>query len=187
MRYFFFLAAFFLADFFAAFLFVAMLKLLLGLTKVLLLHTGSSEPAARPPGGMPGRSNSSLRPGAQGRDPDGNGHAAAGFNAVLGADDGTAGAGACAAGAATGVAAFVAFGAAFFGLTLATVTRLALRLPAAPALRAFFATRRTFPRAADFFTARLVFARLALRFGLARAAAFFFRPAFVAMVMPPSV
>jgi hypothetical protein len=188
VRYFFFLAAFFLADFFAAFLFVAMLALLLGLTKVLLLPTGPREPVIRPPGGTPGPSNSSTYAVAQGRDPDGNGHAAAGFKAVLGAGDGTVGAGACAAPGVAGAAtAFTAFGAAFFALTLATTARFAFALRAAPALRAFLATRRTLLRAATFFAARLAFARLTLRFGLARAAAFFFRPAFVAIFMPPSV
>jgi hypothetical protein len=186
--FFFFLAAFFLADFFAAFLFVAMLELLLGLTKVLLLPTGPREPVIRRPGRTPGRSNSSTQAVAQGRDPDGNGHAAAGFNAVLGAGDGTVGAGACAAPGVAGAAtAFAAFGAAFFGLTLATTTRFTFALRTAPALRVFLATRRTLLRAATFFTARLAFARLTLRFGLARAAAFFFRPAFVAIFMPPSV
>jgi hypothetical protein len=186
--FFFFLAAFFFADFFAAFLFVAMLELLLGLTKELLLPTGPREPAIRPPGKAPGRSNSSTHAVAQGRDPDGNGHAAAGFNAVLGAGDGTVGAGACAAPGAAGAAtAFAALGAAFFALALATTTRFAFALRAVPALRTFLAARRTLLRAATFFTARLAFARLTLRFGLARAAAFFFRPAFVAIFMPPSV
>jgi hypothetical protein len=186
--FFFFLAAFFFAVFFAAFLFVAMLELLLGLTKELLLPTGPRGPIIRPPGKTPGQSNSSTRAVAQGRDPDGNGHAAAGFNAVLGAGDGTVGAGACAAPGAAGAAtAFAALATAFFALTLATTTRFAFALRAAPALRTFLAARRTLLRAATFFTARLAFARLTLRFGLARAAAFFFRPAFVAIFMPPSV
>jgi hypothetical protein len=96
--YFFFLPPFFFAVFFAAFFFVAMLKLLLELTKdTALLPPAPIEPATQPPGGLPDRSNSSRVGPSQGREPDGNGHAAAGFSAVLGAGEGTVGAGACAA------------------------------------------------------------------------------------------
>jgi len=194
MRYFFFLPAFFFADFFAAFFFVAMLKLLQELTKgTALVHPGPCEPGIQPPGESPERSNSSTKSASQGRDPDGKGHAAAGFNAVLGAGDGTVGAGACTAGAAGAATNFTAFLAGCFAFAFATA-RLAFPRPAAgfalraaPAFLAVCATRRTLPRAADFFITRFGFARFTPRFGLARAAAFFFLPAFVAMSMLPSV
>jgi hypothetical protein len=194
VRYFFFLPAFFFAVFLAAFFFVAMLRLLQELTKgTALQHRGPCEPGIQPPGEPPEQSNSSTTSAVQGREPDGNGHAAAGFRAVRGAGDGTVGAGACTAGAtgaATNLTAFLAgcFGFAF-GTARFTFARLAIgfALRAAPAFFAFFATRRTLPRAADFFTARFTFARFTPRFGLARAAAFFFLPAFVAMSMLPSV
>jgi hypothetical protein len=194
VRYFFFLPAFFFAVFFAAFFFVAMLELLLELTKVTaLLRPDPYGPGIQPTGGAPEQSNSSMPVASQGREPDGKGHAAAGFSAVRGAGDGTVGAGACAAGAAEGATILTAFFARCFGFAFATA-RLALPRPtagfalrAAPAFRAFFAMRRTLLRAATFFTARFAFARFTPRFGLARAAAFFFLPAFVAMSMLPSV
>jgi hypothetical protein len=194
MRYFFFLPAFFFAVFLAAFFFVAMLRLLQELTKVTALqHPGPCEPGIQPSGEPPVRSNSSTTSASQGREPDGKGHAAAGFKAVLGAGDGTVGAGACTAGGAVAATNFTAFLAGCLGFAFATVRltfpRLAagFALRAAPAFFAFFATRRTLPRAADFFTTRFGFARFTPRFGLARAAAFFFLPAFVAMSILPSV
>jgi hypothetical protein len=93
-------------------------------------------------------------------------------------------------GAATNL---TAFRAGCFAFALETA-RLAFPRPeagfalrAAPAFIAFFATRRTLPRATAFLTTRFGFARFTPRFGLARAAAFFFLPAFVAMSMLPSV
>jgi len=194
VSYFFFLPAFFFAVFFAAFFFVAMLVLLQELTKVTApLHPSPCEPGIQPTGESPEQSNSSTKSASQGREPDGKGHAAAGFRAVLGAGDGTVGAGGCTAGAAGAATNFTAFLAGCFGFAFATARLAFLRtvagfaLRAAPALLAFFATRRTLPRAADFFTTRFGFARFTPRFGLARAAAFFFLPAFVAMSMLPSV
>lgn len=196
MRYFFFLPAFFFAVFLAAFFFVAMLRLLQELTKGTALQR--SGPCLRAGYPTTGRTAQAVEffddiSAYQGRDPDGKGHAAAGLRAVLGAGDGTVGAGACTAGAAAAATNFTAFLAGCFGFALATV-RLTFPRPAAgfalratPAFFAFFAARRTLPRAADFFTTRFDFARFTPRFGLARAAAFFFLPAFVAMSMLPSV
>jgi hypothetical protein len=175
-----------LADFFAAFFFVAMRVLLLELTK-------GAATAARPQPAehstaatrAPGKSNSSTRD-RQGREPEGNGHAAAGFNAVRGAADGTVGAGGGAAGATGALTSFTAFLAAAFAFAFVLATaRFTLRAPTA--FLAFFATRRIFLRATAFFAARFTFARFTPRFTFARAAAFFFLPAFVAMFMLPSV
>jgi hypothetical protein len=182
------LPPFFFAVFFAAFFFVAMLKLLLELTKgTALLPPDRTDPVTRPPGGLPNQSNSSNVWPSQGRDPDGNGHAAAGLRAVLGAGEGTVGAGACTAGAA---------GAATV-LTALVTARFAF-----PTARFAFATARlAFTRFTARFTldtARLTFARLTARlttrlaflapcFALPRAADFFFLPAFVAISILPSV
>ena len=192
--YFFFFPPFFFAVFFAAFFFVAMPKLLLELTIGTALPThGPLEPVIRLPDGSPDRSNSSQARARQGRDPDGNGHAAAGLRAVRGADEGTVGAGDCTAGVVGAATTATAFAAARFGFVLATVrfalTRLTARfaLRAAPAFLTVLIARRALARRTDFFTARFTLARLPPRFALARAADFFFLPAFVAMSILPSV
>ena len=171
-----------------------MLRLLQELTKgTALQHPGPCEPDIQPPGEPPVRSNLWTASASQGREPEGKGQAAAGFRAVLGAGDGTVGAGAGTPGVAAAATNFTAFLAGCFGFAFATLRFTCPRLAAGFALRdalaffTFFAAPRTLPRAADFFTARLGFARFTPRFGLARAAAFFFLPAFVAMFMLPSV
>lgn len=185
LRYFFFLPPFFFADFFAAFFFVAMLVLLLELTKGAATATRLSR-AEHPTAERTARQVEFFDARRQGREPEGKGHAAAGFSAVRGAADGTVGAGAGTAGATGAVTSFTAFFAAGFTFAFGfATTRLTLR--AAPAFLTFLAARRTLRRETDFLTTRFAFARLAPRFGLARAAAFFFLPAFVAMFMLPSV